>query len=138
MKAKLVVATGAGLFLAAIPILAHHAFAAEFDSLKPITLKGTFTKMDWINPHSWVHFEVKAADGKVVIWRAETPPPNGLYRQGWRRDSLKQGDEIAVEGFLAKDGSPAMWARSVTTPDGRRLFAGSADSAPGAPPTPNQ
>jgi hypothetical protein len=136
MKASLaILATGTGLFLAAMPILGHHAFAAEYDSLKPVTLKGTFTKMDWINPHSWVYFDVKDADGKTVNWRAEALPPNGLYRQGWRRDSLKPGDEILVEGYLAKDGGSTMWSRTITTADGRKMFAGNADASPGAPPS---
>jgi hypothetical protein len=135
MKANLVMlATSTGLFLAALPILGHHSFAAEYDSLKPVTIKGTFTKMDWINPHSWVYFDVKGADGKAVSWRAEALPPNGLYRQGWRRDSLKQGDEIVVEGYLAKDGGSTMWSRTITTADGRRMFAGNAEASPGAPP----
>jgi uncharacterized protein DUF6152 len=104
---------GAGLLMAVAPLLAHHSFSAEFDNSKPLTLKGNVTRMDWVNPHSWVHFDVAAADGKVVNWGAETPPTNVLFRNGWKKDSLKIGDEIQIQGFGAKDGSPNMWASSV-------------------------
>ncbi len=124
------------LSLAALPVLAHHSFAAEFDVAKPITLKGKFVKMDWINPHSWIHVDVTGPDGKTVTWSCEALPPNSLFRQGWRKDTLKAGDDVVVEGFQAKDGTATIWTRSVTTPDGRRLFAGNADALPpaGAPP----
>lgn len=111
----------------AVPAFGHHAFAAEYDSTKPVKMKGTFTKMEWINPHSWIYMDVQDADGKVVSWKCEALPPNALYRGGWRRDSLKPGAEIVVEGFLAKDGTPTMWTRVVTTAEGRRMFAGNAD-----------
>lgn len=115
----------------AIPAWAHHSFAAEYDSGAPVTLKGTVVEMEWVNPHSWLHIEVKDADGKVTAWTCETAPPNTLYRQGWRRSSLKKGDEVSVEGFRAKDKSATMSARSVTTADGKRMFAGSnTDGAP--------
>jgi hypothetical protein len=119
-----------GLLLAAMPLAAHHSFAAEYDGSKTVTLKGKVTQVEWINPHSWVHIDVTDADGKVVSWSCETAPPNMLYRQGWRRDTLKQGDEVIIEGFLAKDGSHTMTARTVQTPDGKRMFAGSADGGP--------
>jgi len=114
------------------PGRAHHSFAAEYDSTKPVTVKGTFVKMDWVNPHSWIHFNVKSEDGKVTEWTAEALPPNGLYRQGWRKDSLKEGEEITVTGFLAKDGTSVMWSQSVVRADGTRMFAGS-PSGPGGP-----
>src|SRR5712671_2828511 len=104
---------GIGLLVAARPVVAHHSFAAEFDNSKPLTQKGKVTRMDWVNPHSWVHFDVAMPDGKVVNWGAETPPTNVLFRNGWKKDSLKIGDEIQVQGFGAKDGSPNMWASSV-------------------------
>lgn len=129
--AAFVLSATAGLFLAVTPMLAHHSFAAEFDGAKPIDLTGTVTKVDWVNPHSWVYIDVKADDGTVANWGLETGPPNVLYRAGWRRDTLKPGDTIKVHGFLAKDGSHTLAAREVETPDGRRLFAGSPDN--GAP-----
>jgi hypothetical protein len=113
--------------LAALPLAAHHSFAAEYDGSKPVTLKGKVTKVDWVNPHSWIYIDVVGDDGKVANWSCETAPPNGLYRQGWRRDTLKPGDEVSIDGFLAKDGSHTMTARSVQTSDGKRLFAGSAN-----------
>jgi hypothetical protein len=136
MKVKLAAWTaGTALFAAALPVLAHHSFAAEYDNSKPVTLKGKFTRMDWVNPHSWVHFEVAGADGKVAEWKAEALPPNGLYRQGWRKDALKAGEDITVTGYMAKDGSNTMWSNSVTTADGKRMFSGSPDNAAGAPQT---
>jgi len=95
------------------PAFAHHSFAAEYDNTKPLTLKGKFVQIDWVNPHSWVHFEVTGADGKVTLWKAETPPPNGLYRNGWRKDSIKKGENVEITGFSAKDGSAHMWANGV-------------------------
>jgi Family of unknown function (DUF6152) len=134
-----VLSAGVGLLLAALPALAHHSFAAEFDVSKPITLKGKFVRMDWVNPHSHILLDVTDADGKVTTWSFEALPPNVLFRQGWRKDSLKPGEEIEVEGFQAKDGSANAWTRSVKTADGRRMFAGSPDQLPpGAPPAPTK
>ena len=140
MKFKLaVLSAGVGVLLAALPALAHHSFAAEFDVSKPITLKGKFVRMDWVNPHSHILLDVTDADGKVVTWSFEALPPNVLFRQGWRKDSLKPGEEIEVEGFQAKDGSANAWSRSVKTADGRRLFAGRPDALPpGTPPAPDK
>ena len=133
MKMRIAVLTaGAGLILWALPALAHHSFAAEFDSSKPVTVKGVVTKLDWVNPHSHLLFDVKAEDGTIEHWSAECLPPNGLYRQGWRKDSVKPGEEVTVVGFKAKDGSTYMWASSVTTADGRRLLSGQAEG-PGGP-----
>ena len=140
MKLKFgMIIAAVGLLLAALPVLAHHSFAAEFDVNKPVTLKGKFVKMDWVNPHTQIHIDVTDADGKVTTWSCEALPPNGLYRQGWRKDSIKPGDDIEIEGFAAKDGTASMWTRSVKTADGRRMFAGSADALPpGAPAPPKE
>lgn len=128
-KAMIAAALSLGALMSALPALAHHSFAAEYDSGKPITLKGTVVKMDWVNPHSWLHISVKSPDGKVTEWMCETAPPNGLYRQGWRKNSIKEGEEVTVEGFQAKDNSATMNARSVITSDGKRMFAGTAGDA---------
>jgi len=136
MRFHFAVFSAAACLLAALPLRAHHSFAAEFDVAKPITLKGKFVKMGWINPHSWIHVDVTGPDGKTVTWDCEALPPNSLFRQGWRKDTLKPGDDVVVDGFQAKDGTATIWTRSVTTPDGRRLFAGNADALPpaGGPP----
>jgi Family of unknown function (DUF6152) len=132
MRTSLVfaLAVTAGLGLAVAPMLAHHSFAAEFDGSKPVDLAGTVTKVDWVNPHSWIYIDVKSDDGTVANWGLETGPPNVLYRGGWRRDTVKPGDAITVHGFVAKDGSHTLAARQITTPDGRKLFAGSPDNGP--------
>ena len=123
MKYKLAAATLALAILAAIPVYAHHAFSAEFDNTKPVNVKGKFLSMDWVNPHSWVHFEVTMPNGTKQVWHAETPPPNQLVRQGWAKTALKAGDEIQVNGAASKDGSTRMWASNVTllARDGKAL-----------------
>jgi hypothetical protein len=138
-----VLAAGAGLLLSALPVLAHHSFAAEFDATKPITVKGTVVAMDWVNPHTHLRFDVKGEDGTIQHWSAECLPPNGLYRQGWNKTTIKAGEEVTVTGFKAKDGAYYMWTQTVTTGDGRRLLSGSPDGqgpgaggpGGGAPPT---
>jgi hypothetical protein len=114
------------------PVDAHHAFSSEYDGNKPITLTGTVTKMEWINPHAWIHLDVKNPDGSVAKWMIEGAAPNALIRRGWNKNSLLPGTEITIEGFLAKDGSKMANGREMTLPDGRRLFAGS--SGAGSPP----
>jgi len=116
---------------AAVPVLAHHSFAAEFDAKKPVSLQGTVTKMEWINPHSWIHIDVKKADGTVEKWMVEGGAPNALLRRGWNKQSLPPGTEIKVEGFQAKDGALRANGRDITFPDGKKLFVGS--SGIGAP-----
>ncbi len=116
---------------ASVPLLAHHSFAAEYDAAQPITVKGTVNHVDWVNPHSWVYVDVTGADGKVTTWRCETAPPNGLFRRGWTKNSLKIGEMVTVDGYRAKDNSTTMSARSVLMADGKRMFAGSTgDGAP--------
>jgi Family of unknown function (DUF6152) len=110
---------------------AHHAFAAEFDAAKPVVLKGTVTKMEWINPHAWIHIDVKKPDGSVDKWMIEGGTPNTLIRRGFNKNSLTPGTAIVVDGYQAKDGSLKANGRDLTFPDGRKLFLGS--SGTGAP-----
>jgi hypothetical protein len=120
-----VAAAAAALMLPLVPVLAHHSFAAEYDADKPVTLKGTVTKVEWTNPHARFYVDVKDDAGKVTNWNLELASPNVLKRNGWSRNSLKQGDQVTVEGSLARDGSKMANARTVTLADGRRVFAGS-------------
>jgi Family of unknown function (DUF6152) len=126
-----IAAAGVVVLAAGAPLVAHHSFAAEFDGSKPVTLKGTVTKMEWINPHAWLHVDVKGPDGKVVSWAVEGGAPNALLRRGWNRNSVVAGTVVTVEGFRAKDGSNKANGREITLPDGKRLFIGS--SGTGAP-----
>jgi len=112
------------LLLAVPPVFAHHAFAAEFDSTKPIKLRGVVTRMEWINPHSWIHIDVKNDDGTVTSWMIEGGSPNSLLRSGFTKNSLPPGTEIVVDGYQAKDASNRGVGKDLTFPDGRRLFLG--------------
>ena len=126
------IAVVAGLALAssAAPILAHHAFAAEFDVNRPITLEGTVVELELINPHSWIHLDVTRPDGTVERWMVEGGPPNALFRRGFTRDALPIGSEIIVEGFQAKDGSMRANGRDIVFTDGRTPFTGSLGVGP--------
>ena len=137
-KVAVVLAVG-GLVLAAVPVVAHHAFSSEFDAERPIRLEGTVTKMEWINPHAWIHLRASKPDGTTEAWMVEGGTPNTLFRRGLTRDSLAIGTEIVVEGYQSKDGAGAGTdesplkanGRNITFPDGRKLFLGS--SGTGAP-----
>jgi len=132
MRTRLLcLAAGAWLAAHGGAALAHHSFAAEFDANKPVKLEGTVTKMDWINPHSWIHLEVTDAKGQKVEWMIEGGAPNALLRRGWNRTSLPAGTKIMVLGFQAKDGSNRANGRDITFADGKKLFVGS--SGTGAP-----
>ena len=126
-----------GVLLAAAPMLAHHSFAAEYDSTKTVSVKGTVQVLKWVNPHAYVYVDVKGDGGKVTTWAFESLSPNALARQGWNKNSLKQGDQVTVEGFMAKDGklladgSVHANSRLITLADGRKVFVGSsADEVP--------
>lgn len=134
MRRKLaVVVAGVGLvvMVAGVRVLAHHAFAAEFDANRPLTLEGTVTKMEWINPHAWIHIDVTKPDGTVEQWMIEGGTPNTLLRRGFTKNSILPGTEIVVDGYQAKDGSMKANGRNLTLPEGQELFLGS--SGTGAP-----
>ena len=120
-----------GVWLYTAPVFAHHSFAAEFDERKPVTLKGTITKMDWVNPHSWLYIDVKTADGKTENWALEFGSPNSLYRRGWKKESLPVGAEVTVTGWLSRTEANKANAKDVILPDGKKLFVGS--NGTGAP-----
>ena len=129
MRTRLTVVAGVSWLLVVAPVWAHHAFAAEFDATKPVKLRGTITKVEFINPHAWIHIDVKGDDGKMVNWMVEGGSPNALYRRGVTKDSLATGTEVVVEGFLAKSGENKANGANVTFADGRKLFLGSSNTA---------
>jgi hypothetical protein len=132
MRAKAILALAAfAVVLAGVPVMAHHAFSAEFDADRPLHLEGVVVKMEWINPHAWVHLEVTNDDGSKVVWMVEGGTPNTLLRRGFSKNSLLPGTEIIVDGYQAKDGSNKGNGRDLTFRDGRKLFMGS--SGTGAP-----
>ena len=121
-----------GVLISAFPLLAHHAFAAEFDVNKPVKLRGNVVKIEMVNPHSWIHVAVKNPDGTTTEWMIEGGSPNALIRHGFTKSSLPVGTEIIFEGYQAKDGSPRANGRDFTFPDGKKIFLGS--SGPDGPP----
>jgi hypothetical protein len=128
---RIAAAVAAAVVLVAPAVLAHHSFSAEFDSNKPVELKGTVVKVEWINPHTWIHIDVKKPDGSVERWMIEGGTPNTLLRRGLTRESLPAGTEVVVDGYRAKNGTNRANGRDVTFPDGKKLFMGS--SGIGAP-----
>jgi Family of unknown function (DUF6152) len=142
MRTKIVLAVCMGLAMSgwASSASAHHAFAAEFDANRPVNFKGTITKMEWVNPHTWLHVDVKNTDGTVVNWAIEAGTPNVLFRRGFTKDSLLPGTEIVIDGYQSKDGTNRANGRDLTFPDGRKLFLGSSGTGapyeltPGTPP----
>jgi hypothetical protein len=129
MKQRALVAAISGLLLSVAPALAHHSFSAEYDGKKPINIKGVVTNFEWANPHVWFYIDVTDPEtGKVTNWACEMGPPNGLQRSGWSKTTMKVGDEVTVDGTLAKDGSKQLNSRSVTmTATGKRLGAASSE-----------
>src|SRR5271169_1157465 len=128
MKAKLLTVIAGGLLMAVTPVLAHHSFAAEYDSNKAVSLKGMVTKVEWMNPHARFYLDVKDDGGKVTNWEFELGSPNGLMRQGWSRNSLKEGDVVTVNGSLAKDGANLVNASNVAFEDGKRVLGGASSA----------
>ena len=132
MNRRMYLAAAALLLLCALPVAAHHSFAAEFDVNKPVNMKGTVTRLDFVNPHCWVYIDVKDAEGKTVNWGFELGAPNGLIRRGVTKNSVPIGAEVTVVGYATKDGTPTGTATSITMPDGRKLLT--ADPTASVPP----
>ena len=130
MQTKSLVAALFTMAAVAVPVAAHHAFAAEFDVNQPFSIKGTVTKVEWVNPHAWIYVDVKDAAGKVANWHFELGAPNALFRLGWKKDAIPVGTEVAITGFRAKSGENVGNGRSIVLPDGKELFSGG--SGPGS------
>ena len=135
MRTRLVLMLVGGVLLATLPARAHHSFAAEFDVNQPVTLNGTLTKMEWLNPHGWIYVDVAQPDGKIVNWAIEAGAPTALLRRGLRKTDFPAGIEVVVEGYRAKGGAPRANGKTVKFKDGRNFFLGAGD-APGAPAAP--
>ena len=129
MQTRLAMLTVAAASVVALPVSAHHSFSAEFDATKQVTLAGEVVMMEWVNPHSWLHIDVKKPDGSVERWKIEGGSPSVLFRLGWNRDSLPVGTRITVVGFQAKDGSLRASSRELRFPDGRKLDLGGSGSS---------
>ena len=114
--------------LAVVPILAHHSISAEFDNTKPVTVTGSVTKVEWMNPHAWLYLDVKNAQGQIEKWQFEFGAPNALVRNGWRRTDVKEGQEVTIQGILARAGGNTANARSIVLPSGKRVFSGQANA----------
>jgi hypothetical protein len=125
MRTRTALWIGVALLATVVPMLAHHSFAAEYDQNKTLTLKGTVTKVEWLNPHIWFYVDVKDDKGNVSKWQCEGGAPNSLTRNGWTKNSLKQGDAVTVDGYMAKDGKNTLNARTIMLADGKKVFAGS-------------
>jgi len=138
MKAKLVLLLASAVVMVALPARAHHSFAAEFDVNQPITLKGTLTKMEWVNPHGWLHIDVAGPDGKVMNWAVEAGAPNALLRRGLRNSDFPIGTEVVIEGYRAKSGGPTANGTKVTFKDGRNFFLGASDNTSANEATPQR
>jgi hypothetical protein len=131
MTTRLIATALGAALVSGATLSAHHAFSSEFDANKPVILRGTVTKTEWVNPHSWIHIEVKSSDGTVASWAIECGAPNSLLRRGLNKNSIPIGTEIVIDGYQARDGSTTANAKDITTPDGKKFFVGS--SGTGAP-----
>ena len=127
MRRLSMMVVGVAVLWGSVPLTAHHSFAAEFDEKQPVTLQGTLTKMEWTNPHGWLHVDVKGPDGKVVNWAIEAGAPNALIRRGLRLTDFPIGSALIVEGYRSKNGSPTANGKTVKFTDGRNFFLGAAD-----------